>query len=186
MGLSKLIRRTESKISRGVSKIVDRAPRIISQAGSFLSKAGGVAGQVAGIADKILTNPITEALVAANPELIPLYGGALGATKLVEQVGQGTRKAGSVARQVGNTLERNKTVGGAVQAGLGAYQAYGSPSFGDVRDTVSSVRNTSNPFTAGRIPDGAVRSGLVRGETLGPISQFRRPAETAAAMQFAG
>jgi hypothetical protein len=176
MGLSKLYRQGVSKLQpvfRGVSKIVDRAPSIISQAGGFLSRAGDVAGQVAGIADKVLTNPITEALVAANPELIPLYGGALGATKLVEQVGGHSSKAGRVASQVGNTLERNKTVGGAIQAGIGAHQAYGSPSFSDVKNTVSSIRNTQNPFTA-----GALRSNMERGDMLGRIAP-------APAMQFA-
>lgn len=168
LGFNKLSKTFVSKLQpvfRSVSKIVDRAPEYISQAGGFLSKAGGVAGQVAGIADKVLSNPITEALVAANPELIPLYGGALGATKLVEQVGGHASKAGRVASQVGNTLERNKSVGGAIEAGIGAHQAYGSPSFSDVRNTVSSVRNTPNPFSA-----GAIRSNMVRGDMLGQIA----------------
>jgi len=165
MGLSKLFRSAASKLQptfRQISKVVDRAPGVINQAGGFLSKAGGVISQAGNIADKVLENPITEAIVATNPELIPFYGGALGAANLAKQVGGHTSKAGNVTSQVGNTLERNKTVGGAIQAGIGAHQAYGSPSFSDVKNTVSSIRNTPNPFSAGAIHSNMVREGAIQ------------------------
>ena len=102
MGLSKIARRTENKISRAVPV----ANKIVSTAGAVLGKAGSVAEKVSQVSGKILSSPIVEGLVASQPELAPIYGGALAASKLVGQGGKLADKGANVAGKASNVLEK--------------------------------------------------------------------------------
>ena len=116
MGLSKIARRTENKISRGatvVNKIVSKAPAVLNKTSDVLGKVGNVADKVSQVSGKILSNPIVEGVVAANPELAPVYGGAIAASKLIGQGGQLADKGASlaskgagVASKASNVLEK--------------------------------------------------------------------------------
>lgn len=137
MGLSKIVRRTENKISRGATvanKIVTKGGSVLNTASNVLGKVGNAAEKAGNIGDKILSNPIVEGIVAANPELMPLYGGAIAASKMVgeggkladrgsvlaakgagiagqasnklQQVSQGGVSAAGAVRQASNVLER--------------------------------------------------------------------------------
>jgi hypothetical protein len=102
MGLSKFARRTENKISRAVPV----ANKIVSTAGNVLGKVGNIADKVSNVSGKILSNPIVEGIVASQPELMPIYGGAIAASKLVGQGGQLAGKGSAVAGKVSNVLEK--------------------------------------------------------------------------------
>lgn len=117
MGLGKLIRKGDSKIGgtvRGVAnKVVKDAPGILNTASKVLGTVGNIADKVGSVSGKILSNPMVEGFVAANPELAPIYGGALAASKLVGQGGKLADKGSSlaskgsgVASKVGNVLEK--------------------------------------------------------------------------------
>ena len=121
MGLGKLIRRDADKIGgtvRGVvNKVVRDAPAILNTTSKVLGTVGGIADKISSVSGKILSNPIVEGFVAANPELAPFYGGALAASKLVGQGGQladrGSHlasKGSGVASKVGNVLEKTGIV----------------------------------------------------------------------------
>tara|TARA_R110002110_G_scaffold79437_2_gene207603 strand:+ start:186 stop:512 length:327 start_codon:yes stop_codon:yes gene_type:complete len=89
MGLNKFVRRSESKLrpaARIVNKIVDRAPAVLGKTSKVLDKVGNISG-------KVLENPLTAAFVAANPELLPAYGAAIGASELISKAGTATGKA---------------------------------------------------------------------------------------------
>ena len=119
MGLSKIARRTESKIHRGVAvvnKVVDKAPAVLNTTSKVLGKVGDIAEKVSNVSGKILSNPIVEGIVAANPELMPFYGGAIAASKLVGQGGQLADKGSSLASKgasaagkASNVLEKVNT-----------------------------------------------------------------------------
>jgi len=102
MGLSKIARRTENKISRG-AKV---ANKIAGTTSNVLGKVGNVAEKVSNVSGKILSNPIVEGIVAANPELAPIYGGAVAASKLVGTAGKAAEKGSNVAGKVSNVLEK--------------------------------------------------------------------------------
>lgn len=102
MGLSKLVRRTENKIER----VVPVVNKVVSGGGKVLGKVGDVADKVSKVSGKILSNPIVEGIVAANPELMPLYGGAVAASKLVGTAGRVADKGANVAGKVSNVLEK--------------------------------------------------------------------------------
>ena len=89
MGLNKLIRKSENKlrpVARVVNKVVDRAPAVLAKTSKVLDKVGNISG-------KLLENPITAGIVAANPELLPAYGAAIGASSLISKAGSATGKA---------------------------------------------------------------------------------------------
>ena len=76
MGASKFFHNVKNKASSGVqavNKVVEKAPAI-------LNKTSDVLGKVSQVSGKILSNPLVEGFVAANPELIPAYGAAVGAS----------------------------------------------------------------------------------------------------------
>jgi hypothetical protein len=102
MGFSKIVRRTENKISRAVPV----ANKIVSTAGSVLGKVGSVAEKVSSVSGKILNNPIVEGIVASQPELLPAYGLAVGASKMIGQGGKAAEKGSAVAGKVSNVLEK--------------------------------------------------------------------------------
>ena len=89
MGLNKIARKAHNKLrpaARIVNKVVDRAPAVLGKTSAVLSKVGNISG-------KVLENPVTAAIVAANPELLPAYGAAIGASTLVSKAGSATGKA---------------------------------------------------------------------------------------------
>jgi len=89
MGLNKIARKTENKlrpVARVVNKVVDRAPAVLGKTSVVLNKVGNISG-------KVLENPLTAAFVAANPELLPAYGAAIGASALISKAGSATGKA---------------------------------------------------------------------------------------------
>jgi len=102
MGLSKIARRTENKLSRAVPV----ANKIVSGSGKVLNKASDVLGKASAISGKILSNPIVEGIVASNPELAPIYGGAVAASKLAGKAGQVAGKGADVAGKASNVLEK--------------------------------------------------------------------------------
>lgn len=102
MGLSKIVRRTENKISR----VVPVVNKVVSGSGKVLNKAGNVLDKASDVSGKILNNPIVQGFVAANPELLPLYGGAVAASKLVGTAGKAADKGANVAGKVSNVLEK--------------------------------------------------------------------------------
>lgn len=117
MGIRKIARRTENKISRGatvLNKAVSKGGQVLNTTSNVLGKVGNVAEKVGKVSGKILSNPIVEGFVAANPELAPLYGGAVAVSNLVKQGGKladkGSSLAGkgaNVAGKASNVLEKN-------------------------------------------------------------------------------
>ena len=113
MGLSKIARRTENKISRGatvVNKIVSKAPAVLNTTSNVLGKVGNIADKVSQVSGKILSNPIVEGFVAANPELAPVYGGAIAASKLIGQGGQLADKGSSLASRGASAASKASNV----------------------------------------------------------------------------
>ena len=113
MGLSKIARRTENKISRGatvVNKIVSKAPAVLNTTSNVLGKVGNIADKVSQVSGKILSNPIVEGIVAANPELAPVYGGAIAASKLIGQGGQLADKGSSLASRGASAASKASNV----------------------------------------------------------------------------
>ena len=102
MGLSKIVRRTENKLSRGVTV----ANKVAGTGAMVLNKTSDVLGKVSNVSGKILSNPIVEGIVASNPELLPAYGAAVGASKLVGTAGQVAGKGADVAGKASNVLEK--------------------------------------------------------------------------------
>ena len=89
MGLNKIARKAQNKlrpVARTVNKVVDRAPAVLGKTSTVLTKVGNISG-------KLLENPITAGIVAANPELLPAYGAAIGASTLISKAGSATGKA---------------------------------------------------------------------------------------------
>jgi len=102
MGLSKIARRADSKIARGVNV----ANKVVSKSGQVLDKTSNVLAKVSNISGKILSNPIVEGIVATNPELAPIYGGAVVASKLAGKGAQLASKGADVAGKTSNVLEK--------------------------------------------------------------------------------
>jgi len=102
MGLSKIARRTENKLSGAVNV----ANKVAGTGGKVLNKASDVLGKVSAISGKILSNPIVEGIVASQPELLPAYGLALGASKMIGTAGKVAGKGADVAGKASNVLER--------------------------------------------------------------------------------
>jgi len=105
MGASKLFRDVKNKGASGiqaVNKVVEKAPAI-------LNKTSDVLGKVSQVSGKILSNPLVEGFVAANPELIPAYGAAVGASKLAGQGSKLASKGAGVAGKASNVLEKVNT-----------------------------------------------------------------------------
>jgi len=102
MGATKLFRNVKNKGASGlqaVNKIVEKAPAV-------LDKTSNVLGKVSQVSGKILSNPLVEGFVAANPELIPAYGAAVGASKLAGQGAKLADKGANVAGKASNVLEK--------------------------------------------------------------------------------
>lgn len=106
MGLSKIARKTQNKVSRAIPV----ANKIVSTAGSVLGKVGSVAEKVSEVSGKILNNPIVAGIVASQPELLPAYGLAVGASKMIGQGGKAAEKGAAVAGKVSNVLEKVNSV----------------------------------------------------------------------------
>lgn len=102
MGLSKFARRTENKITRGVNV----ANKIVGKSGQVLNTASNVLGKVSNISGKILSNPIVEGIVASNPELAPIYGGAVAVSALTGKGAELAGKGAKVADNTSNVLEK--------------------------------------------------------------------------------
>lgn len=102
MGLSKIVRRTENKIQR----IVPVVNKVVSGSAKVLNKTGNVLDKVSDVSGKILNNSIVQGLVAANPELLPIYGGAVALSNLTGKAGQVADKGANVAGKVSNVLEK--------------------------------------------------------------------------------
>jgi hypothetical protein len=119
MGASKFFHNVKNKASSGiqaVNKVVDKAPAILNKTSNVLDKAGNIAGKVSNISGKILENPLVAGFVAANPELLPAYGAAVGASKLIGQGAKLADKGSSaasrgagVASKASNVLEKVNT-----------------------------------------------------------------------------
>lgn len=90
MGLQKVERKLNSKLA----PLLQKAPASLNQASIVLAKTSNVLSKVSNVSGKILNNPITAGIVASNPELLPIYGGAIGASKML---GQGANVIGKVA-----------------------------------------------------------------------------------------
>jgi len=102
MGFSKVASRASNKLQKGVSianKVVGKAPAILDKTSDILGKVSSVSG-------KILNNPITAGIVASNPELLPAYGLAIGASKLIGQGSKLASKGADVASKTSNVLEK--------------------------------------------------------------------------------
>jgi hypothetical protein len=114
MGIGKFFRGVVNKVQRGVTgvvnKIVKAAPGIVNTGGRVLSTISKVAGTVSDVGGKILSNPLVQGFIAANPELAPIYGGAIGLTKLIGQGGQVAGKGAQLAGKVSNILEKKRPV----------------------------------------------------------------------------
>lgn len=102
MGLSKFAKRTENKLSRGATV----ANKVAVGGAKVLNKTSDVLAKVSAVSGKVLSNPIVEGIVAANPELAPIYGGAVAASKLAGQGSQLAGKGASVAGKASNVLEK--------------------------------------------------------------------------------
>ena len=102
MGLSKIARRADNKIARGVNV----ANKVVSKSGQVLDKTSNILAKASNISGKILSNPIVEGIVATNPELAPIYGGAVVASKLAGKGAQLASKGSDVAGKASNVLEK--------------------------------------------------------------------------------
>ena len=102
MGLSKIARRADSKIARGVNV----ANKVVSKGGQVLDKTSNVLAKVSAVSGKVLSNPIVEGIVAANPELAPIYGAAVTASTLAGKGAQLASKGSDVAGKASNVLEK--------------------------------------------------------------------------------
>ena len=102
MGLSKIARRADNKIARGVNV----ANKVVSKSGQVLDKTSNVLAKVSNVSGKILSNPIVEGIVASQPELMPLYGGAVALSKMAGQGAQLASKEADVAGKTSNVLEK--------------------------------------------------------------------------------
>lgn len=116
MGASKILRKAKNKASTGiqaVNKVASKAPAVLNTTSNVLGKVGNVADKVSQVSGKILSDPLVEGFVAANPELLPAYGGAIAASKLVGQGGkmadrgsQLASKGAGIASKTSNVLEK--------------------------------------------------------------------------------
>jgi hypothetical protein len=112
MGATKFFRDVKNKGASGlqaVNKVVEKAPAVLNKTSDVLDKAGNIAGKVSNVSGKILRNPLVEGFVAANPELLPAYGAAVGASKLVGQGAKLADKGAGVAGKASNVLEKVNT-----------------------------------------------------------------------------
>jgi hypothetical protein len=112
MGLSKDLRRAQNKLSRGV----DVANKVAGKTSNVLNKTSNVLDKVSNVSGKILSNPIVEGIVASNPELMPLYAGAVGASQLVGTAGKVAGKGASVAGKASNVLEKASSMSSSTPA----------------------------------------------------------------------
>lgn len=102
MGLSKIARKGANKVSRGVAV----ANKVVGTGATVLNKASDVLGKVSAVSGKILSNPLVEGIVASQPELLPAYGLAVGASKMIGTAGKVAGKGADVAGKASNVLEK--------------------------------------------------------------------------------
>jgi hypothetical protein len=80
-----------------------------------LRKGGNTISKIHGITGKVLSNPITQAVVQSNPELEPFYAGALGANKLLGLSGQTSTQLSGMTNR--NNYSGNRVAGQILQRG---------------------------------------------------------------------
>ena len=110
--VSKFSKNLNKKFQSGASsikKFVNHAPENLNTASNVLSKTSDVLGKVSSVTNKILNNPLTAGIVAANPELLPFYAGAEGVNAGLMTGAKITGKASNITGQLSNSLEKNKS-----------------------------------------------------------------------------
>jgi hypothetical protein len=98
--MNKLSKKANNKfqtLNSGINKLVQ--PKNLTKASIVLNKTGNILSKVGNVSGKILKNPLVGSIVAANPELLPVYGGLVAASA-------GASKLGRVSNQVSNALEK--------------------------------------------------------------------------------
>lgn len=97
MGLNKFASNAGTKLQPKLKK----ASMGLAVTSNILSKVSNVSG-------KVLGSPIVSGIVAANPELLPFYGGAVAASKLAGSAAKVANTASKVTAVASNTLEKTQ------------------------------------------------------------------------------